>query len=65
MTTPHQCHQLLVGPATVHARVVAGTVEMGETMSTFPLVRTGCLLRCILAVLLSTVSGGVPLLGTW
>jgi hypothetical protein len=37
---------------------------MGETMSTFPLVRTGCLLRCILAVLLGTVAGGMPLLGT-
>ena len=48
----------------LHARVVAGTVEMGETMSTFPRVRTGRLVRCILAVLLSTVSGGMPLLGT-
>jgi hypothetical protein len=33
-------------------------------MSTFPLVRTGCLVRCILAVLLGTVAGGMPLLGT-
>src|ERR671932_1913715 len=33
-------------------------------MGTFPLVRTGRLVRCILAVLLSTVSGAVPLLGT-
>jgi hypothetical protein len=51
-------------PVPLHACAVAGTVEMGETMSTFPLVRTGCLVRCILAVLLSTVSGGMPLLGT-
>jgi hypothetical protein len=50
-------------PVLLHVSVVAGTVETGETMSTFPLVRTGCLGRCILAVLLSTVSGGMSLRG--
>src|SRR5205085_2738007 len=51
-------------PVPLYTSVVAGTVEMGETMSRLPIVRTGRLVRCILAVLLSTVSGGMPLLGT-
>src|SRR5437764_4157916 len=50
-------------PMPRHASVVAGTVEIGETMSTFSLDRTGCLVRCILAVLLSAVSGGMSLQG--
>ena len=33
-------------------------------MNTLPFHRTGRLVLCILAVLLSTVSGGMPLLGT-